>query len=91
MFTIIGIMFSGICFGYFIRNKRKIWVHKLITVLIWFLLFLLGIEVGGNSEIISNIDNIGIDALTITIAAVLGSAIGAQILWYLLNQKKNLK
>ena len=44
MFTIIGIMLTGMLLGYLLRSKRLTWIHKVITLLIWLLLFLLGID-----------------------------------------------
>lgn len=52
MFIIIGIMLTGMLFGYLLRSKRLTWIHKIITFLIWVLLFLLGIDVGGNDIIV---------------------------------------
>ena len=52
MFIIIGIMLTGMLLGFLLRNKRLSWIHKIITLLIWVLLFLLGIDVGGNEAII---------------------------------------
>ena len=40
MFIIIGIMLTGMLFGYLLRSKRLTWIHKIITFLIWVLLFL---------------------------------------------------
>ena len=74
MFIIIGIMLTGMLLGYLLRNKRLSWIHKIITLLIWILLFLLGIDVGGNEFII-------------TVAAVIGSTLCAWGLWYLLYSK----
>lgn len=51
MFIIIGIMLTGMLLGYLLRSKRLTWIHKVITLLIWLLLFLLGIDVGGNEAI----------------------------------------
>ena len=45
MFIIIGIMLTGMLLGFLLRNKRLSWIHKIITLLIWVLLFLLGIDV----------------------------------------------
>ena len=55
MFIIIGIMLTGMLFGFLLRNKRLSWIHKIITLLIWVLLFLLGIDVGGNEAIIKGL------------------------------------
>ena len=84
MFIIIGIMLTGMLFGFLLRNKRLSWIHKIITLLIWVLLFLLGIDVGGNEAIIKGLHTLGLEALIITLAAVTGSILSAGGLWYLL-------
>lgn len=70
MFIIIGIMLTGMLLGYLLRSKRLTWIHKVITLLIWLLLFLLGIDVGGNEAIVKGLHAIGLEALIITAAAV---------------------
>lgn len=55
MFIIIGIMLTGMLLGYLLRSKRLSWIHRIITLLIWILLFLLGIDVGGNESIIKGL------------------------------------
>ena len=62
MFIIIGIMLTGMLFGFLLRNKRLSWIHKIITLLIWVLLFLLGIDVGGNEAIIKGLHTLGLEA-----------------------------
>lgn len=84
MFIIIGIMLTGILSGYLLRNKRLSWIHKVITFLIWTLLFLLGIDVGGNEAIVNGLHTLGLEALIITLASVIGSILCAWGLWYLL-------
>jgi len=84
MFIIIGIMLTGMLIGYLLRNKRLHWIHKVITVLIWLLLFLLGIDVGSNEAIIKGLHTIGMEAAIITIGAVIGSTLCAWGLWYLI-------
>lgn len=84
MFTIIGIMLTGMLAGYLLRNKRLSWIHRVITLLIWLLLFLLGIDVGGNDAIVKGLHTIGLEALIITFGAVLGSALAAWALWHLI-------
>lgn len=46
MLTIVMIMICGIGTGYLLRNKKMGGIGRIITALIWVLLFLLGIEVG---------------------------------------------
>ena len=81
MFIIIGIMLTGMLLGFLLRNKRLSWIHKIITLV---LLFLLGIDVGGNEAIIKGLHTLGLEALIITLAAVTGSILCAWGLWYLL-------
>ena len=67
MFIIIGIMLTGMLLGYLLRSKRLSWIHKIITLLIWILLFLLGIDVGGNESIIKGLHTLGLEAVVITV------------------------
>lgn len=50
-------------------------------VLIWVLLFLLGVEVGGDETLIRGIGNLGAEGLAIATAGVVGSALLAFFLW----------
>lgn len=88
MLIIIGIMLTGMLLGFVLRKKQLTWIHKIITVLIWLLLFLLGIDVGGNEAIIKGLHTIGLEALIITLAAVTGSTLCAWALWYFINKPK---
>lgn len=89
MFTIIGLMLTGMLLGFLLRKQKLSGIHKVITVLIWLLLFLLGIDVGGNQKIINGLHTIGLEAIVITLAAVLGSVTAAWALWYVLLYKRN--
>lgn len=63
-------------------------------MIIWILLFLLGIEVGGNETIIKGLPALGLEAAIITLSAVTGSTLCAWGLWYVLyrrNQGKETK
>ena len=91
MFTVIGIMFVGIGLGYLMRHHSLPWINKAITTLIWILLFLLGIEVGNNEEILRVLPTLGMEAFSIAIACVSGSCITAWALWKHINKKKEEK
>lgn len=77
MFTVIGFMFGGMLLGFLLRRQDMSWIHKVITFLIWMLLFILGIEVGGNQRIIEGLGTIGLEAIVMTLAFVTGSCIFA--------------
>ena len=81
MFTIIGLMLTGMLAGYLLRNKDLSRIQALITLLIWVLLFILGIEVGSNDDIIRGLHTIGLEALLLTFGGTLGSVIAAWALW----------
>ena len=78
----------GILFGYLTRKQSFKGISKAITALIWILLFLLGVEVGSDKQIIEGIGTLGLEALIITSAAILGSCLTAWGLWYVLYKKK---
>jgi len=88
MFVVILFIFLGILLGYLLRTKfegAKVkavhWQGRIVTWLIWLLLFLLGIEVGSNDRIISALPTLGVEALVLSVAATLGSCLLAWGLW----------
>lgn len=91
MFIIISLLLLGVGVGYLFRNNNLKWISKLIMALIWLLLFILGVEVGENEEIMKGLHTIGIEALIITVAAVLGSIIGAKLLWNWIKKNESTK
>lgn len=91
MFTVIGLMLCGILVGYLARKRELSGIGRLITSLIWILLFLLGVEVGGNKKIIESLGTLGVEAITITFAGILGSCLAAWALWYILYKRKEGK
>ena len=91
MFIVIGIMFAGIGIGYLMRRQSLPWINQAITALIWLLLFLLGIEVGHNEQIIRSLLTLGVEAFAIAIVCVLGSCLAAWRLWKYVNRRKEEK
>lgn len=92
MFIVILFIFLGILSGYLLRKKAFTgdnakmeevakWQGRIVTWLIWLLLFLLGIEVGSNERIISALPTLGVEALVLSVAATLGSCLLAWGLW----------
>jgi uncharacterized membrane protein YbjE (DUF340 family) len=81
MYIFISLMLLGVLIGLSLKNYRIKKINLFISTFIWILLFLLGIEIGANPAIINNIGFIGLDALFIAIAEVLGSALAAALLW----------
>lgn len=88
MFTIIGLMLTGMLLGYLLRKRDLKKIHPIITLLIWLLLFILGIEVGSNEEIIRGLHTIGYEAVVLTLGGTLESVIAAWALWRALYKRK---
>lgn len=81
MFTVILVMLSGMLLGRLLRNRRMTFLPRVVMFLIWVLLFLLGVEVGANPEIIRNLKSLGVEAFVLAVAGTLGSAVLAWALW----------
>ena len=76
MFTVIGIMFAGIAVGYLLRKIDILQkIGKPISYTILLLLFLLGISVGSNQEIVNNLARLGGQAFLLALAGTAGSVL----------------
>ena len=82
------IMLCGIAVGYLLRKKNIRFISRIITVLIWLLLFLLGIEVGSNPRIVMGMQTLGIEALLLTIGGSIGTILFSWILWKYVSRKE---
>ena len=85
------IMLCGIGTGYLLRNKKMSFIGRIITALIWVLLFLLGIEVGSNPRIVNGLQTLGLEAIVLTLGGSIGSAIFAWALWRYVTAKQKGK
>ena len=86
MFTVLLFMFAGIVSGFMMRKIKIGFINLVTTTLIWLLLFILGLEVGINDEVVKNFGKLGFEAFMVAFFATLGSVIGAKLLW---KQKTN--
>lgn len=81
-------MLLGVATGLFFRRFSLSWLQFLINILIWLLLFLLGLEVGGNKHIIDGFAELGIEAILIGSSAVIGSVVASALFMRWLTKKK---
>ena len=87
MLVVILMMLGGILCGYLLRKRQiMLQVQHLTMVLIWALLFLLGLNIGSNEQIINSLGSLGLEALLITVFATTGSLIAAWLLWKYINR-----
>lgn len=87
---IIVILFvAGMALGYIFRNKLKeAFVSKSTSAIIYVLLFVLGVSVGGNDVVMDSLDTIGLNAVIITAGAMLGSMAMAYLVYRIIYKSK---
>ena len=88
MLKIVAIMLSGMAVGFLLRKRRLRVVPHMVTVLIWLLLFFLGVEVGENPQVINGISRLGIEALWLSLAGLVGTVAFSWALWRWVSGKK---
>ncbi len=88
MLKIVAIMLCGMGVGFLLRKRKLGIVPVLVTVLIWLLLFFLGLDVGMNPSIMHAIQSLGLEALLLSLAGIAGSVTLAWALWRIASRKK---
>ncbi len=81
MFTVMLFMIAGFCLGLVLRRKRMPFIARFVTILVWLLLFLLGVEVGGNPRVVGSLGSLGVEAIVLALSGVLGSALLCKVLF----------
>ncbi|HOV13420.1 MAG TPA: LysO family transporter [Spirochaetota bacterium] len=91
MFYVIISMIIGVFFGFLFREKLRIikFADKLSNIVIFFLLFTLGLSIGVNKKIVENISTLGLKAFLISIGAVIGSLILTFLVYLVFFRDKN--
>lgn len=87
MLKVVAIMLSGMAVGFLLRKRRLKVVPHAVTVLIWLLLFFLGIEVGSNPQVVGGIRDLGIEALWLSLTGIVGTVLFSWALWRWVNKK----
>lgn len=91
MLKVVAIMFSGMAVGFLLRKRQLRVVPHAVTVLIWLLLFFLGVEAGENPQVINGISNLGLEALWLSLTGIAGTVLFSWALWRWVNGKKGGK
>ena len=91
MFKVFAVLVAGVLAGYLMRRIRVRWMGKVTMVLIWILLLLLGIEVGGDRRIMESLPTLGLEAAVIAVVTALGSCLMAWLLWRMTARKRDGK
>jgi len=91
MLKVVVIMLSGVAAGLLFRKHRMPWIQKIITVLIWLLLFSLGLEVGSDKRIIDGFFALGLEAFFLMIGGAVGSVVLAWLLWRWVSKERSVR
>ena len=89
MFTVIGILFTGIITGILLRKVELLKkTEKTIPVTVITMLFVLGLSVGSNKSLVTNIASYGWQAALLGLSSLIGSAVAAWIVYMIFFKKK---
>ena len=65
MIVTIGILLAGFLFGLLLKGRVKLPTSAITMASICLLLFILGLEIGGNDELLGNLPTMGLTALIV--------------------------
>ena len=88
MLKFVAIILSGMAIGFLLRKRQLRLLPHLVTVLIWLLLFFLGVEVGENPQVINGISHLGVEALWLSFAGLVGTVAFSWALWRWVSRRK---
>jgi uncharacterized membrane protein YbjE (DUF340 family) len=88
MLKVVAIMLSGMAVGFLLRKRRLRVVPHAVTVLIWLLLFFLGVEVGENPQVINGIRDLGLEAMWLSLTGIAGTILFSWALWRWTRSRK---
>ncbi|MBK3519047.1 LysO family transporter [Carboxylicivirga marina] len=92
-YIVIALFAIGIGIGWLMQSKERArkGIDTAVTWSVYLLLFLLGISVGTNDEIINNFSRIGYKAFWLTFGAVFGSILLAMLVYRFFFKTQNEK
>ena len=87
MLKVVAIMLSGIAVGFLLRKRQLQVVPHAVTVFIWLLLFFLGVEAGSNPQVINGFQELGLEALWLSLTGIAGTVLFSWGLWRWTNKR----
>ena len=82
MFGVMIVMLSGVLIGYILRNIRAIYI-------IFLLLFVMGLSVGSNPQVIQGLGTLGLLGIAISVVSIAGSVFLSWIVYRHLFKKED--
>lgn len=90
-FGLIGLILLMLGLGIFIGSRPSIrtaplpWLGKAQMVLLFLLIFVLGVNIGSDPEIVASLGELGLSALLVTLLAMAGSVVAVFLVRRLLG------
>lgn len=89
MFSIMLTMLAGVIVGHFLhRSSCSARVERTISFTILILLFVLGLMVGANPRIVSNLGRLGWQAVILAVLSLGGSVLAAGVVSHIILKKR---
>lgn len=85
MITILCCLWLGIGLGYFFKCGVVARLGAAVTPCVWLLLLLMGVEVGGNEQLLAQLDVVCMQALVLAVATSVCCAVLSLLLWRLVS------
>lgn len=82
MIVELGCIVAGVPLGYALRHRERV-VHAIDVILTWtvrLLLFLLGLGLGADANLMAQLETLGVRAAVVSLCAVAGSLLTARVL-----------
>lgn len=82
MLNVLLILWGSIAVGYLLRHWPQRWIGHVLTLTIYLMLFVVGVEVGGNEVLVDSLVQLGGEALVFNLLTTLSCCLGAAWLCY---------
>ena len=89
MFGVMIVMLSGVLIGYILRNIRAIPALVSKIYIIFLLLFVMGLSVGSNPQVIQGLGTLGLLGIAISVVSIAGSVFLSWIVYRHLFKKED--
>ena len=89
MFGVMIVMLSGVLIGYILRNIRAIPALVSNIYIIFLLLFVMGLSVGSNPQVIQGLGTLGLLGIAISVVSIAGSVFLSWIVYRHLFKKED--
>lgn len=89
MFTVLFLLIIGMGIGYVCRKASFLHnIEKTISGTVFLMLFVFGISIGSNDELVKNLDKFGYQAAFLAVLGTVGSLVGAYFAYRFLFKKE---